>query len=226
MTIVVTPTRKDIRTSLRTRDPQEAKARQAVAMAYLESVWEAVHKGPKRLSHKETLALAGEIYQAWADAFEDDPGPSERWVRAEAANIRANAGQYGRASLMILPAEERRTRSVEERVGGFADVVLAKCGLVIDADSRARLNDELLKALRQATVLQLRRAEGDYSPDPQANRFPSFPEVTRNTKAVSLLALFDGWAKERKPSETPWTNGASTFRRSLPSWGRTMLDRR
>nr|WP_207631986.1 hypothetical protein [Methylobacterium sp. NI91] len=102
---------------------------------------------------------------------------------------------------MILPAEERRTRSVEERVGGFADVVLAKCGLVIDADSRARLNDELL-ALRQATVLQLRRAEGDYSPDPQANRFPSFPEVTRNTKAVSLLALFDGWAKERKPSES------------------------
>jgi integrase len=201
-TIVVTPTRKDIRTSLRTRDPQEAKARQAVAMAYLEGVWESVRKGPKRLSHKETLALAGEIYQAWADAFEDDPGPSERWVRAEAANIQANAGRYGRASLMILSSEERRTRSVEERVGGFADAVLAKRGLVIDAASRARLNDELLKALRQATVLQLRRAEGDYSPDPQANRFPSFPETTGDTKAVSLLGLFDGWAKERKPSQS------------------------
>ncbi|MFG5120662.1 DUF6538 domain-containing protein [Methylorubrum sp. POS3] len=213
-TILVTPTRKDIRTSLRTRDPQEAKARQAVAVAYLEGVWESARKGPKRLSHKETLALAGEIYQAWADAFEDDPGPTERWVRAEAANIRANLGQYDGASLMILSPNERRARSVEERVGGFADVALAKRGLVIDAGSRARLNDEVLKALRQATVLHLRRAEGDYSPDPQANRFPTFPVTPNDTKAVSLLSLFDGWAKERKPSESTvaqWRKHIQTF---------------
>jgi hypothetical protein len=56
-TLAITPTRKDIRTSLRTRDPQEAKARQAVAVAYLEGIWEAVRKGPKRLSQKQTVAL-------------------------------------------------------------------------------------------------------------------------------------------------------------------------
>ncbi|WP_336486473.1 DUF6538 domain-containing protein [Methylobacterium nigriterrae] len=200
--IPITPTRKDIRTSLRTRDPQEAKARQAVAVAYLESVWEAIRKGPKRLTHKETLALAGEVYRAWADTFEDDPGPPERWVRVEAANIHANAGRYGQASLKILSPQERRAQSVEERVGGFTDAMLAKRGLVIDAESRRRLNDQILSALRQATVVNLRRAGGDYSPDQGAKRFPSFPEVTGETKAVSLLALFDGWARERKPSQS------------------------
>ncbi|KQP63972.1 hypothetical protein ASF52_20465 [Methylobacterium sp. Leaf112] len=53
----------DVRTSLRTRDPQEAKARQAVAVAYPEGVWRSVREGPKRLTHKETVALAGEAYR-------------------------------------------------------------------------------------------------------------------------------------------------------------------
>jgi hypothetical protein len=42
---------EDIRVSLRTRDPQEAKARQAVALGYLEGVWRAVRGGPRRLTH-------------------------------------------------------------------------------------------------------------------------------------------------------------------------------
>jgi hypothetical protein len=61
--IAITPTRVDIRTSLRTRDPQEAKARQAVAVAYLEGVWRSVREGPRKLTHKETIALAGEVYK-------------------------------------------------------------------------------------------------------------------------------------------------------------------
>lgn len=200
--IEVTPTRKDIRTSLRTRDPQEAKARQAVAVAYLESVWEALRRGPKRLTHKETLALAGEVYRLLADTFEDDPGTIKRWLKAEVANLQAEGGQYGRAALMILSDEARRALSVEERVGGFSDAILRRRGLVVDAESRARLNEQVLASLRQANLLLMRRAEGDYTPDPQAGRFPDFPEVKADTKAVSLLSLFDGWAKERKPSQS------------------------
>jgi len=200
--IAITPTRVDIRTSLRTRDPQEAKARQAVAVAYLEGVWRSVREGPRKLTHKETIALAGEVYQVWANAFEDEPGSAEQWARVEAANIKAGAGRYGQASLMILSPEERRARGIEERVGGFTDVILAKRGLVIDPDSRTRLNNEILSALRQANIVNLRKAEGDYSPDPQANRFPPFPETTVETKAISLLAMFDGWARERKPSQS------------------------
>lgn len=211
---VISAKDRDIRVSLRTRDPQEAKARQAQAVAYLEAVWRSVREGPRRLTHKETLALAGEVYRALAETLEDDPGEAARWVAAEAGNVQAEAGEYGRASLMILPEEEKRTRSIEERVGGFSDGVLARRGLVIDHDSRIRLNEQVLAALRQANLLLIDRAMGDYTPDPQAKRFPSFPEMKAGEKGVSLLTLFDGYAKERRPSQSTvdqWRKHCQTF---------------
>ncbi|WFT81093.1 tyrosine-type recombinase/integrase [Methylobacterium sp. CB376] len=199
--IVISEKAKDVRTSLRTRDPGEAKERQARAVAYLEAVWRSVREGPKRLTHKHTLALAGEVYAAWTKSLEDDPGPSERWLRVEVDNLRAEFGQYGRSALMTLSDGEKRTRSIEERVGGFSDMVLAKHGLVIDAESRVRLNHEVLGALRQASLTLMKRAGGDYRPDPDADRFPEFIAPSIAAKGISLLDLFDGWANERKPSQ-------------------------
>ncbi|WP_194075177.1 DUF6538 domain-containing protein [Methylobacterium durans] len=133
--LIISEKAKDIRTSLRTRDPQEAKSRQAAAVAYLEGLWRSVREGPRRLTHKETVALAGEVYRAWTEPLEDNPGPVERWVRAEVENLRAEFGRRGRAALMILPDDERSIRSIEERVGGFSDALVAKRGLLIDAES-------------------------------------------------------------------------------------------
>ncbi|MHC2018040.1 hypothetical protein [Methylobacterium sp. CM6247] len=83
---------KYVSVSLRTREPQEAKVRQVVAVAYLEAVWRSVREGPKGLILKEALALAGEVYCALADTLEDDPGTAERWLRAEVGNLKAKVG--------------------------------------------------------------------------------------------------------------------------------------
>ncbi|MGC5778325.1 DUF6538 domain-containing protein [Methylobacterium sp. NFXW15] len=211
---VISARDKDVRVSLRTNDPKEAKARQAQAVAYLEAVWSSVREGPRRLSHKETLAIAGEVYRALAETLEDDPGEAAKWARIEADNARAETGQFGRAALMILSDEERRNRSVEERVGGFSDSFLSRRSLVIDRDSRVRLNEQVLVALRQANLVLIKRAEGDYTPDPQAGRFPSFPEMKEGERAVSLLTLFDGYAKERRPAQSTvdqWRKHCETF---------------
>ncbi|MDO9428493.1 MAG: hypothetical protein Q7T93_16875 [Methylobacterium sp.] len=64
VTKVISAKDVDVRVSLRTREPQEAKVRQGVAVAYLEAFWRSVREGPTRLTHKETLALAGEVYRA------------------------------------------------------------------------------------------------------------------------------------------------------------------
>ncbi|ACA15983.1 integrase family protein [Methylobacterium sp. 4-46] len=200
--LVISDKATDVRTSLRTRDPAVAKARQAVAVAYLEKVWRSVREGPQRLTQRQTVALAGEAYTALKTALEDDPGAPERWLRVEVDNLRAESGQYGRSALMIGSAEEKQARSIEERVGGFSDMVLAKHALNIDADSRARLNQELLAALRQAGLVLMRHAQGDYRPDPDVSRFPDFQTSSSKATAVSLLDLFDGWAKERKPSQS------------------------
>src|SRR2546423_1434673 len=57
----------DIRLSLRTSDPSEAKVRHAVVAAHLEKVWRALReKTPVSLTHRQATALAGELYRAWA----------------------------------------------------------------------------------------------------------------------------------------------------------------
>lgn len=58
--VLIRPGRKDIGTSLRTRDPWETRERQAVALAYREGGWRSVRQGSRRLTNKEAVVLAGE----------------------------------------------------------------------------------------------------------------------------------------------------------------------
>lgn len=76
-TFRIGPTTETIQFSLRTRDPAEAKARQAQALAHLESFWRSLRTGPTHLSHKQVVALSGEAYRAMVSAHEDNPGQPE-----------------------------------------------------------------------------------------------------------------------------------------------------
>lgn len=205
---------KDVRVSLRTSDPLEAKSRQAAAIEYLNGIWRSVREGPKRLTHKEAIALAGEVYRAWTDALEDDPGSAEMWSKVEEANEQAAQGRFGRSSLRITHDAASRARSIQERVGNLTNVVLARRGLMIDAESRGRLNEQVLSAMRQVSEVQSRRVEGDYSPDPRATRFPVFEEPKAGSKGITLSDLFEGWARERKPSQSTvdqWRKHVESF---------------
>ncbi len=59
--------------SLRTKDPILARTRFTAAFAALVRHWEAVRTGPKPLTHKQLVALAGETYRRVAQEVEDDP---------------------------------------------------------------------------------------------------------------------------------------------------------
>jgi len=68
VSVTVTERAQSIRFSLRTADPSEAKARQAIAAAYIEGVWKALRTDASvSLSHRQATALAGELYRSWAD---------------------------------------------------------------------------------------------------------------------------------------------------------------
>jgi uncharacterized protein DUF6538 len=67
--ITIRPGANDIRLSLRTADPSEAKVRHAAVASYLEKVWRARReKAPLTLTHKQATALAGKLYRAWTGA--------------------------------------------------------------------------------------------------------------------------------------------------------------
>src|SRR5690606_32795909 len=111
----------EVTVSLRTRDPREAKERQAAALAYLDSVWQSLRDGPKRLTQKQIQALAGEAYRELVTSFEDDPGETTAWKLAAELHAKAMAG--GEASR-------------EKWFGPTVDQTLARHRLVVDRDSR------------------------------------------------------------------------------------------
>ena len=60
---------------------------------------------------------------------------------------------------------------------------------------------DMVDAFVQVARFQERRALGDFSPDPKANRFPAFnqslpPAATDTTQAVTLTELFDDWKSQ------------------------------
>lgn len=148
-----------VKVSLRTHDLGEAKARQATVAAHLERVWSGHHQGPRVLTNKEAVALAGEIYRSFTEALEEEPGAASVWRDALEANSRAFAGRFGRGALMIGEAA-RRKGSLEERFGEFADAVLSWKGLFVDAESRQKVLEHVATAMDAATSKVLRNAEG------------------------------------------------------------------
>jgi hypothetical protein len=48
-----------VKASLRTREPAICKQRHSAALAYLKRYWQALREGPRHLTHKQVVALAG-----------------------------------------------------------------------------------------------------------------------------------------------------------------------
>ncbi|MET4635621.1 DUF6538 domain-containing protein [Kaistia defluvii] len=196
--------------SLQTRDPSEARRRHTVVTAYLDSVWDGIRFGPARLNHKQVVALSGEVYRDLLTTFGDDPVSPDLWQSVMMDVASAQAGNI----LFIGTQEERRLAALERRYGYLVDRVLSRHALRIDRDSRERLLLESTRSLTQATFQLLKHAESDFTPDPEANRFPAFAPPERKAAPLpepaplpttSLTGLVDAWwieakATGRKPS--------------------------
>jgi integrase len=196
--------------SLHTRDPATAKERTGIATAQLERLYSAIRNGPRPLTHKEVVALAGLIYRGFAEGGEDNPGSAETWERVIRANEAATDGTYGVAALMI--GDDARYRAaMEERFGRFADGLLSSQGVVTDAASRERLIGELAKATTQAAVKLRANANSDYRPDPNADRFPPWEGASSPAKKDGVSATFDSLFES-------WRLGNSVAASTVTTW--------
>ncbi|MBN8967721.1 MAG: phage integrase N-terminal SAM-like domain-containing protein [Rhizobiales bacterium] len=133
----------------------------------------------------------------------------QRWLRAD------TIGQHE----MDKPIEQRKPVDLDDppsadevpersrlevHLGPLVDRLLRAEGIgKVDAASRGLLLVEFWRALRDALELLLRRSQGDYSPDPKAERFPAWRSPLKEhdasaTKGIMLAGIFDGWWKEAK----------------------------
>jgi len=82
-----------VKFSLRTRDLDVAKAREAVARSELHKLFNAVGRGPTTISQRQLVGLAGIVYRLFADAFGENPGRPEKWAAWKSFNRAAGEGR-------------------------------------------------------------------------------------------------------------------------------------
>lgn len=189
--------------SLRTRDPAEAKIAHAKIAAQVEERWHRLAEGPQSLTHRQAEAIAGEIYRAMVAEHQDDPDQVEGGVGAlllDQAVVNRSAkvvlaGKNAAASAALF--EKLRSRRNEKRI----DQWLSARGWILIPESRAKLGLAVDKAILQAREHLYRMKNGDYGPDPKAERFPALEtqsKVTLPDGEFHLLTVFDKYARESK----------------------------
>jgi len=233
-----------VRFSLGTKDSSEAKARQAEAQSYLERLFKAEEENrPIELSRRHAVALAGVLYRAWIDGEEREEtigferGHDGVWRKVhrgddadgseEAAGFRAVAAQ------MLALGDGADEAALESALGPVVDVVGARPDVMLPPltpGSRAMVLVEFARAVRDMAERRARQAEGDYSPDPNSERFPAWERPadapggdaggagTPSSPKVTLTGLVeDWWAEQSKPgigkSWSTYDNYKSAFKK-------------
>lgn len=210
--------------SLGTRDPAEAKVKFARALAEVEERWARLRKGAVELTHKQSHAIAGQIYRELVAEHADNPdfeGRLGAWLHDAAAlgiakvvRISKNDAMVDRALQAI--AERRKTR-LEGRINAF----LIREGYQLHPESKATLfkhvGEAVLKAREKLNAMADR---GDYGPDPEAAKFPAYesPLQTASSEqqdgANLLSAVVDAWIAEKGRSagtkkRAAWSKGSA-----------------
>lgn len=217
VTFTVTDKTPFVRFSLRTRDPGEAKARQGAAIAYLEQAYAALRSdAPVALSHRQATALAGELYRAWTLEGRTERRHSATlvdgvWIVEEDEESDGEGEQELYASVIAhldRVKESGKPDALEMLLGAIVDRLLAQKGILrLTPASRTLCLDAFWLALRQAMEVRQLHAEGDYRPDPKAERFPEFTPAAAITVSapkaapsgkVTLTSLVEEWWTESK----------------------------
>lgn len=217
--------------SLRTSDPVEAVMRKAQAGVYIEAVFAArSQSAPVLLNHRQCVALAGELYRAWArdidvitptvgfEVWRSQDGEIER-RRVTAPLTPEETKAALQAAMRNLQAEHESDgdEALERNLGPLADKLLAGKGIgSLTVETRRMLLRECFKGLLDGMSAQATKAGGNYRPDPMAERFPAWDASVRSVqpakpKGIKLSALLERWKAEAKPAPST----LETYRRAM-----------
>lgn len=158
-----------VKVSLGTKDREEAKARHREADAALQHFWQRHREGPQPLVQKQIQALAGLLYTELVAMMDSEPGEVGIWEEVLKLNRRVadNGG-------------------LEQWFGPSVDQLFATQGIRTDALSRTRVVHATFTAIQQAAEVNLLKAQGDYSPDEGAKRYPRWEPSSEATAPQDL----------------------------------------
>ncbi|RYH44206.1 MAG: hypothetical protein EON54_17065 [Alcaligenaceae bacterium] len=192
----------DIFLTTGTPDRNLAKTRAADIAADVEKRLTALRDGPKPLTVKQVSALSGAVYQAFAVQLENNPGLSSgQWLDVAAANEAAQKGKLNLGPrLAIASSDERRDMDMESRFGPIVDATLKQHGVFTTEHSRWLVVEAVARDLTVGVRKLARNADGDFTPDGYAIRFPAITELqgatapkADATAGKSLTGLAEAW---------------------------------
>jgi integrase len=210
----------DVSFSLETDDVTIAEARQANALDHLRRLFELTEAEPVNLSHYDMVAFSGETYRLYQEIHRDNPGEPDAWMYHKALSRAALEGRikspppaalmpnetdtakelFGDGDLTqavnALPAGEHD--GLEDRFGLLADWVLIRQRIHMAPEDRQRFLRLVGTAALDAGWQLRRNTEGDYSPDPKAQRFPPIETVAAVKPKQTITGLFNLWWTEAK----------------------------
>ncbi|MGN7826697.1 DUF6538 domain-containing protein [Agrobacterium radiobacter] len=179
-----------VKASLGTRDPKEAKRLFTPAYAAVVEFWQMLKDGPKPLSHKQVLALAGEIRAAFVSAFDENPETPELWQNVLDVNRRAQSARL--SDWPIIPTLEQQKVDLETRFGPLTDAILQHRGVLLEDKNRPRLLQMVAESLNEAATVNLAKAAGDYSDSGETTKYPAFEQKKEAKPNLSTeSATFD-----------------------------------
>jgi integrase len=210
----------DVAFSLDTDDELIAEARQSAALDHFRRLFELTEAPPVNLSHKDLVALSGGAYRLYTEIHGDNPGEPGVWAYHKSLTRAALEGRiqnpppaaltpneasaalefFGNGNLTeavdALPAGQYD--ALEERFGLLTDWVLIRQRIHLSPEDRQRFLRLIGTAALDAGWQLRRNAEGDYTPDPKAHRFPPIESVVAVRPRQTITSLFDLWWAEAK----------------------------
>ncbi len=174
--------------TLETKDPDEARSRFVQVAADVQEHWAALSVVPDRLTPRARLALAGEFYRWSVAQHTEDPGAPGHWenrIQNDLHRLRPSGGRIP-APWMVID-DDLKSFLAERKLH------------VADADMW-----DLVRAAADAAVLArrtlLQQAQGDYGPNPEAERFPAYVAPTPSPEPIpDAKRRGEGLADARRP---------------------------
>jgi integrase len=186
----------EVKQSLRTKDPIEAKARHAEVIAALEQRWANLRAQSQDLTEQEARELAAPAYGSFVTAHQDNPDGQTFW-KPEIYPKLFKVREY------VPLADDRLDAAYFDQLG-MVKFCREKVAEILDRAGLAHVNETSQGRVIRAFAAAIQRASLDLNAGADAPQAPlhsrRIPGLTVNhAKPVHMASLIEGWAKERKP---------------------------
>jgi integrase len=206
-----------------TLSPAQAKSRATEWLSEVEAridTLRAKRRGQGHsLTHRQTVALAGDWYRWFIAQHEENPGSPEGWEQNFWALISALEEHAEDNSEPWKDLEWTRTTEVRPAVRPLiakearAEEFLTSRGTALTGEAYGAFVDALVDEYINAALLLERRAKGDYSADTRLDELPKFapaPKPHQNT-GLTPWVLFEQWVATKKPGPSTVGRWRSVF---------------